>query len=870
MFAGGLATLLLLWSAPTLVAHTPLRQWLAGQALPGLSATVIVKRASLGWFSPVVLQQVELRDRAGRAFFVAARIESHKSLLALLVDRSDLGAVRLEQPVLQIAFSGRTSNVEEVLAGWHAPNVAVALEVVDARLSIQDDDANREWTFSTANMVLTVPRPHSEPTRFELHAHLADPGLNGGIDMEGVLPTAMGPEKCPGSLTLGLDAFPLALAMPLLRRTGSSLQVDGRLHGQLKYTWDGEDAGAVQHVEGILSARSFSVEGPWLAGERLHLDNLGLAGRVVRQASQLQFERVEVRCDLGHASLDGTVNASHDVCTMLTRSCYEVHADVDVARAATALPHAVHVRSGTALTAGQLYLEVSSAAGATETAWKGRLQTSDLVATARGQQIVWPEPLAVAFHAHQPAGQALVVDQLRCTSDFLQLEAARDRDGFTARASYDLGLLAERLNRFVDLGSLRLAGRGLAQGSLARNSDGRFQAHGEAELRQLQLSGWNGRAWQENHLTLWVDVAGKTETDGRQHVDSVSLRLQEDEERLALQLLQPIADARTGPWGPASLYVRGDLAQWQRRLSTWGAGYGGWQLAGLGELKARVTCRPGDVEVEELRIVARTVQCAGPAFAVMEPEIVLETSGHWQPARGTLVLEGTKLLSAAVSLQAPHLELARGLQGRPQCAGTVALGGDLARLHRWTQGPVASPREGLSGQVSGQLSFQLAEDHLRIRSDWTLANVALARHAAPPWHEPRVHVRLAGHYNHTAQVLQIEQLQLESLVLACAGAGSIARPASSRDVQISGRITYDLQQLGALLRPYLGSGLAGAGQETRLFRLEGSLPSTGYANGWLWFSARRSNTLEGGPCLRLPAGSEHTHFWRQLWWALRR
>jgi hypothetical protein len=868
LLAAGLGTLLLFWSAPMLVGHTPLRQWLAEQALSDLSATVTVGRASLGWLSPVVLQQVELRDRASRPLFVAARIETRKSLLALLVDHSDLGTVRLEQPVLQVVFSGPQSNLEEVLASWRAPDVAVGLEAVDGQLSIHDDDRNRGWTFSMVNLVLSVPRHDSGPTRLALHAHLADPGPDGALAVEGVLPMTKGSGSRSGCLSLGFDALPLALAVPLLRRTEPSLQVDGRLHGHLDYTWSSEDGAARQHVEGRLAAQEFSVEGPWLAGERLHLANLELAGRVVSQGSQLQLERAELRCDLGHASLDGTVTTSPAGYTMLARSRYEVRADLDLARTAAALPHALAVRSGTALTAGQLHLEVSSAPSATETAWKGRLQTSDLVATARGQQIVWPEPLAVAFHAHQPAGQAMVLDHFHLASDFLQVEAARSDDAFTATARYDLGQLAERLKRILDLGSLRLAGRGLAQAKLARNSAGGFQAHGEAELRELELSAWYGRAWQEKHLTLCMDVAGRTEADGRRRVDSASLRLQEDEEQLALQLLEPIVDARSGPWGPVSLYVRGDLAQWQRRLWPGVAGYEGWQLAGLAELTSRVSFHDGDLEVKDLKVVARAVQCSSAGVAGMEREIVLETSGHWQPAHGKLVLAGTKLLSETVSLQAPHLECARGPGGKLQCAGTVALAGDLARLHRWTQEPVASPREGLSGQFSGQLAFQQAEDRLSIRSEWTLANVALARHAAPPWHEPRVHMLVTGSYDYAAQVVQLEQLRLESLALACTGAGTIARPTSY--VQLTGWITYDLERLGALLRPYLGSGLAGAGQDTRLFRLQASLPSSGASNGWLWLSLRGSKTLDGGACLRLPTGSEPSHFWRQLWWALRR
>ena len=76
--------LLLAWVAPVLVAVTGLRHVAARYVLSGLRGSVRVGRASLGWFRPVVLENVEIRDREDRLLLTVPRLESQRSLLALL------------------------------------------------------------------------------------------------------------------------------------------------------------------------------------------------------------------------------------------------------------------------------------------------------------------------------------------------------------------------------------------------------------------------------------------------------------------------------------------------------------------------------------------------------------------------------------------------------------------------------------------------------------------------------------------------------------------------------------------------------------------------------------------------------------------
>src|SRR5262245_55616988 len=81
-----LATLLVLgvWFAPAVIAKTELRNRFARQALANLHGSVEVGSASLGWFSPVELRDVTIRDEAGRTVVSVPKVTSQKSLFALV------------------------------------------------------------------------------------------------------------------------------------------------------------------------------------------------------------------------------------------------------------------------------------------------------------------------------------------------------------------------------------------------------------------------------------------------------------------------------------------------------------------------------------------------------------------------------------------------------------------------------------------------------------------------------------------------------------------------------------------------------------------------------------------------------------------
>src|ERR1019366_1527567 len=106
----------LIWAAPIVAAWTPLVSWSATKASAFFDGSVTVGSASLGWFSPIVLSNVELRGTDGQVIAQIPRIQGDRSLLMLLLDDSDLGSFRLEKPKIDLIFTGDDSNLEKLLA----------------------------------------------------------------------------------------------------------------------------------------------------------------------------------------------------------------------------------------------------------------------------------------------------------------------------------------------------------------------------------------------------------------------------------------------------------------------------------------------------------------------------------------------------------------------------------------------------------------------------------------------------------------------------------------------------------------------------------------------------------------------------------
>src|SRR5688572_1198079 len=89
---------LVLWLSPIVVARTPLLNQILASLLADLPGSLTAQTASLGWFSPVALYDVQLRDEQDELLARAESVEGTVALWSLLLNPHQPGRFRIVRP----------------------------------------------------------------------------------------------------------------------------------------------------------------------------------------------------------------------------------------------------------------------------------------------------------------------------------------------------------------------------------------------------------------------------------------------------------------------------------------------------------------------------------------------------------------------------------------------------------------------------------------------------------------------------------------------------------------------------------------------------------------------------------------------------
>ena len=539
-----------MWLLPIVVAWTPLRNRALAMALPGLNGTITSGSASLGWFSPVVFTEVEIRDRDGNRLAGAATVRTDKTLLQLALSQSDLGTIRIEQPDLALEMRGDGSNAEDVLvpflkSGSGGGPLRVQLAFVGGTINMHDVAADRRWKIEQFETSLKLepknPVPlegsvsgnaiiDGKPAHFSLAYKERGEGTGARGDGADASTTKIAP--APVQLQAQIEPLPMEMFRPLVARLLPDAQITGLLSGSVQYSAGAANSAAMQDqttlVTGQVRIDQLDVAAP---ATRRRSSAVGGATSPLRHClprptsdcppARHRLRRRPAVCErLDHLARErsrppaGRVAAAIVQCAGRTRSRPSRPAlTANAARAARTL------RS----LSGGVKLSLASTGDAKSHRWTGQFQASNLAATTAGRPINWSQPISIDFAAHDtPTGP--VVEQLECQSSFIHLTASGTPDHFTAGADCDLNRLATELGQFVDSGAVRPAGVGQVTLDWQRAADSTFQATAKAQINNLRLA-MTSRVWSEPSLTVNASAPGLISPSGPTRIDRASLEL---------------------------------------------------------------------------------------------------------------------------------------------------------------------------------------------------------------------------------------------------------------------------------------------------------------------------------------------------------
>jgi translocation and assembly module TamB len=103
------------YSAPAIVANSPLRTWILQNVLP-LNGSIVLESVSIGWFSSVMAQKLTVYDAAGEPVVEIDAVSTEKPLVAMLLDLGDFGVLHVEHPTIHVVAHEAETNLEQTFA----------------------------------------------------------------------------------------------------------------------------------------------------------------------------------------------------------------------------------------------------------------------------------------------------------------------------------------------------------------------------------------------------------------------------------------------------------------------------------------------------------------------------------------------------------------------------------------------------------------------------------------------------------------------------------------------------------------------------------------------------------------------------------
>ncbi|HEY1189225.1 MAG TPA: hypothetical protein VGE74_16350 [Gemmata sp.] len=821
-----LGTLLLcaLWFAPAIVAKTELRNRFARQALADVRGSVEVGGASLGWFSPVELRDVTIKDEAGHTVASVPKITSQKSLAELARSQADPGTFTIENPTLTVACDKGTTNVEGTFAEYLKENPAPAptrtpvnLKVTGGTLTIVDAATGKGASVEGIDATVTIPASRAEPVAVQLTA------ATGGLNVEASIGDASTAKIV--STDLALDTF-----APLLKRADPGLTLAGALSTDVRLSWGTSAKGQLAvAVAGSAGGKQLALSAPWLNGDQLALDSVELPLDLELTGRTLRVRTFELKCDAGTMSVKGTFDPEDAAESVLMQPGLSVSANVEVAKLVAKLPKLLRLKEGTELREGRIELKlVSTTDPAGGTLWDGTVNTSALRGTRDGKPIAWEQPLRAEFLGKYEPGRFPTFKKFVCTADFISVNAASEPDTLLISTNIFLDKLGARLRDFIDLEGWTLDGGAFASFAGTRRADGRFVAEVVVKLTDFAFVDQKKKGLHERALELRLDAAGALADNGPTRLTTATAKLSANGDELDFVLTAPVANIRELSSGSGDVHLTGQLASWKARI-------GGvvtlpeFALTGTVDARGKAKFARDRVTVDRLT-VALTKPKLERWIALDEPSVSAVGDLVFTRANRTAALTKLAITSETLKVANGTLAFEFPATGDPVVSGNGQCTADLSRLGRMVK-LYADPGgpDALSGTGVGPLKFRTNGDLTTFSGGLAVANFGYGPKEQLVWFEPTLQLDAEGKYEDAADALTLTAARAERPGFAVAAKGTLGKLSTTRDVSLSGTLRYDWEKLTPLVQKFAGNTFRATGTGTRGFLLSGQLEPAGAA-----------------------------------------
>lgn len=869
-----LLLIVLIWCLPGLLANSSMRDGMLRDALTGFEGEVTIHDVSLGWLSPVKASGISAVDGNGDPLAEVQAIRTERSLLGLLLNRSQPGTIHLDQPTVHVVVRNQGSNWEDSLAGMleepseESPLEKISLQVHGGTLKARNDDRGRAWQIENVDAELRYSIPESSFTALKLTGQLQANGQAPGtvaVNLDGRPDAVDG----SGEIEIHIVSLPMGTFQAAARRLGHEIQIDGRLNVDATILWsEGGRRSTLQLNR--LNVQSLALASEEFFGpDQLKADFVTSQGTVDWEKGAWTTDQFDVETDFAKCQFRGGIPAG-----LLSASGFwergmaelqehdiQFYGQLDLASLAAMLPHTLHIRPTTTVQTGEAKLVVSTQAEA-ERRFNAKIELLGMSGDNAGKSFQLSQPLRLNADFHS-TDQGLVVDAVTCRqSNALNLSGQGTLTSGKATARGQLTELAAEWGQFLDLSGITLEGDLSADLHWNTDQQQQLSAVGRADLRDFCLATAKGGDWREQELTITTNATAALSGGALAEIRSATLTVDSEEDRLSAELLRPVASPLNQAVFPVHARAVGKMNTWKSRLQPFlllaGVDLGELQASGLldadatGSLSRRaiaaedVTVRVNglNLDTDDLLQIRRSpdaekeaVGSEGMPLHLHEEQLTLTTRGLWDSGEQRLTTDSSNLTCSTIGLQVAQFAV-QFSEKAPIVNGKIDYRVDLGKLRRAMTANPGQGGEYWNGSLTGQViaNHQAETTNLEINAEakdliYYVAKPAAAGQPAgwhEVWREPTTKITGKQSYDHRTDRLTIEQLAIASGTAQIEASGVIDSAWDAPVARVTGAANYDLQRISQKMKRYWGDHLQLIGSQQGRFELTGPLrPAAG-------------------------------------------
>lgn len=853
----------LVWCTPYIIAYTPLRDALIRWAMKDqLHGSLTIGGLSLGWLSPIAVDDITLLDEQSQPVAKVAKVETSLRLWQFVSNPTDLGTIKVTAPALSLAADNTTTNLEQVLAPMLKPSDDppgkprdMRIEIVEGSLAIRDLVTNKTWKLDQLNVALSqkhdlpLPTDWSASGRIPLDNRVASFRI--GSD------AAAAANQAGQAITLQTDALPLEMFRWAVARGLGEVELTGFLRSSGVLVNRDVNGVAHQDFRGEIAIDQLYVGGKALSGDQVQLASIRVPCDLSASPDSIDIRSLKVECEMAQLSAQGKIplkidpaqkDARNDAFAML-RESLTLDGTVNLPMLTQQLRNTLGITPGTQLTSGEVIAKWNSTREGNSTLWNGSLRTNNIAAINNGQRIALQTPLVVEVSARDTASGP-IIEKVMASAKFLNVTGTGNLDQLTVEGNCNLDEMARELGQLIDLSTLKPAGTANLKLVWNKAADGRFTANLTSILDQFSLTLPGNLTMREPRLAINAMASGAVSTSGMTRLEAGELIVEAPPaagttqvDRLSVTLKQPI-NLSTGSGAsfttallstnlPLELRLQGELAAWQPRLATF-LPLAGYHMAGVADIAANGQFSSTRMQLASLNGKIQPAVFYGAGMFINESTLQLSGSADVDLNAQRLSVPQLTIQSSTVAAELTETELlwpAKGMTAR----GKARYQADLARLQQWTinpEKPELSYR--YTGMLAGDCVIATGGTTTQVTMNNTVQQLAIYDYAAlvkaqgqnvaPLWHEAELKLNVRGAMDTASDIINAESLELQSQALALRTSGKLRGLNGTKPtVELAGKIDYDWNTLAPLIKNYTGDRVVLKGRQSNDFTLAGPL-----------------------------------------------